>query len=193
MPRRDDGAGFNLVSSRDHQEWFVLRTKYAQEKRAQRELTNQGLTTFLPLRIIHRRATDGHKIAERIPLFGRYIFARLSWRLHCGSVMSTRGVQSFVGYQPGLGAKAPVVPYTVIRELKNRLVEINGYPVIIEERSPKPVEIHPDMMVRILFGPFRDHVVKVKGVRRERAEVLIGLLGKTFSYRLPREHLTLAA
>jgi transcription antitermination factor NusG len=85
--------------------WLGVHTKVASEKRARRELANQGFTVYLPLVQTGRIRTD--------PLFPRHLFVRYtpSW----GPIRSTKGVSDVLmtGELPSL------MPHKFIRKMKS--------------------------------------------------------------------------
>lgn len=168
-------------------EWFVLRTLWQQEQRAERELNNQNVKTFLPMaRTERRRASDGLLTAKVHPLFPRYLFVQLRWEEH-KPIMFTRGVHSFVGYYPGMD-KAPVVRKGVIKELRSRLEEVLGRDVIVFGR---PEKVEPGMIARILWGPFTGHLGLVESIDDDdRAKLILELFGVKTPIKLPRDILT---
>ena len=167
-------------------EWFVLRTHYQQEKRAHFEFQKQGIKSFFPLaRTEYRRKSDGLLLAKVEPLFPRYLFVQIRWEDR-RPVMYTRGIKEFVGWAPYMD-KAPVVPKPVIRELKSRLEEVLGLDVLILDR---PEHIAPGDVVRILCGPFRDHLAPVKSFCGDRVELLLNLFGVITPVKLPKDILS---
>lgn len=167
-------------------EWFVIKTHFQQERRANRELLQQRLETLLLLARTEHRNQSGTLIARITPLFSTYLFVKLDWRKSRHQIMATRGVKTFVGYLDGM-EKAPVVDPLDIEELKSR---VENY-VINLSRPHK--EIEPGVMVQILFGPFRDQVASVQAIHGSRVEILLQLLGSTTPMTLPRECLQAAA
>lgn len=168
-------------------EWFVVRTHYQQEHRAARELQQQRFKVFLPLMRTEHRDKTGLLRAKLAPLFKRYLFIQLHWHKH-NPILSTRGVQSFVGFTEGM-EKAPHVPKPVIHELKSRLEEVNGRDVV---NFSRPKEIEPNMLVQILFGPYRNRTAPVQAVDGDAVDVLLKFAGVTKPVRLHRENLIAA-
>lgn len=154
-------------------DWFVLRTEYNQEDRAARGLESQGLKTFLPIaRTEYRRKRDGLLMARRSPVFRMYLFAQINWHRRY-SVLATRGVKSFVGYQDGM-EKAPFVPDDVMEELMSRMEELFGDNVT----SSRPLkDLQPGQMVEILCGPYRERSAIVHSVAGSRVRILLEAIG----------------
>jgi len=94
--------------------WYLLQTKFKQEKKAAQELRQQNISVFLPL---HRfeKIIRGNKVIKEEPLFSRYLFAWLdSENTNWTSVRSTRGISSFVAF----GSGPAIVDQAIIKELK---------------------------------------------------------------------------
>src|SRR5262249_4844838 len=123
-----------------------------------------GYVTYLP-RIRERRLSHGRRIEVRPPLFPGYAFFVVEAQWH--SARWSVGVLGLImnGLQP---AK---VPDRVIDEIRGR--ERNG----LIELAPPP-SLRRGARVRILAGPFRDHLAIFADMRpRQRVEILLQLLG----------------
>lgn len=85
----------------DDYNWYVLQTKPRNERRAERELSNQGYVSYLP-EIQQRRFSKGRERTVNEALFPRYLFVRLSRVLSCWHpIRSTRGVTRLVAFGDG--------------------------------------------------------------------------------------------
>lgn len=105
---------------RKTEQWYLLQTKFSQEKKAARELRQQNISVFFPL---HKREKiiRGNKVIKEEPLFSRYIFARLNLETtNWVSVRSTRGVSNIVEFGNG--------PLIVAQDIINKLEEIDLLP-----------------------------------------------------------------
>ena len=144
--------------------WACARLEPHRERLALHCLGLAGYVTYLP-RIRERRLSHGRRIEVRPPLFPGYAFfvVEAQWHLARWSV----GVLGLImnGLQP---AK---VPDRVIDEIRGR--ERNG----LIELAPPP-SLRRGARVRILAGPFRDHLAIFADMRpRQRVEILLQLLG----------------
>jgi len=79
--RKDINPIFSSVDSRFPTEsnpplvnWYVIQTKEGDEGRAELNLSNQGIETFLPLYKMHQ-FNFGRVIEKKKPLFPNYLFA----------------------------------------------------------------------------------------------------------------------
>ena len=104
--------GSNIITESDH--WYLLHTKYKQEKKAAQELRQQNISVFLPLHKLEK-IVKGNKVIKEEPLFSRYLFAQFdientSWT----SIKSTRGVSNFVEFGNG----PAIVDQAIVKELK---------------------------------------------------------------------------
>ena len=95
----DISNGSRTVGSKvaEDMKWYAIRTRSRHEKLAARQLENQGIITFLPLKSQLRQWSDRRKVVE-FPLFPGYAFVRIVYgpgeRLR---VLRTPGVVGFVG------------------------------------------------------------------------------------------------
>ncbi|WP_345951523.1 MULTISPECIES: UpxY family transcription antiterminator [unclassified Mucilaginibacter] len=74
--------------------WMVVYTRSKWEKKANRLLENQGVTSFCPLIKVKSNWSDRTKIVET-PLFNSYLFVHINHFEH-DSVQQTPGVVNFV-------------------------------------------------------------------------------------------------
>src|SRR5262249_47058449 len=144
--------------------WAVARLAPHQERVALYHLARVGFETYLP-RLRERRISHGRRIEARPPLFPGYCFLTIEAQWH--AARWSIGVIGLImnGLQP---AK---VPDRVIDEIRGR--ERNG----LIELAPPP-SLRRGARVRILAGPFRDHLAIFADMKpRQRVEILLQLLG----------------
>lgn len=95
--------------------WFAVQTLYRHEKSVFRQLTEDGVETFVPTYRELRRWSDRNKVIET-PLFPGYVFVRIgdlaSERVE---VLRKPGVMSFVGNRQENSA----IPDAEIENLKH--------------------------------------------------------------------------
>lgn len=167
-------------------EWYVIRTHYAQEERADLELRNQGWQTKLPLARYEYRQRNGNLIERIRPLFRSYLFVAFDvYEDRWGPIVNTKGVVTFVGYRLGMD-RPPAVPEKDMQELNDRLSQCGG---VLPLGISRPMEIEPGMMVRILFGPFRDQTALAQARCGSRVEVLLRFAGAYRPVKLHRDNL----
>jgi len=95
--------------------WVLIYTKANQEIKANENLQKQGFKTFLPL---INRTNKNNKIESRVPLFPRYIFVRINFRLdNWTSIKSSYGVSHMVMFGENF---TPISP-KIIKLIKDRL------------------------------------------------------------------------
>jgi transcriptional antiterminator RfaH len=147
-------------------QWFVVRTKAGDEDRANSNLLNQEIETFLPL-FKARHLRGGRMIQTIKPLFPSYLFARLDLDLHYTKVKWTRGVSRILGNREG-----PVpVSEAVVRTIRNRV----GKDELIElEEGMKEGDL-----VQVISGPLKDllGVFQKKMSGKDRVRILLNLIG----------------
>ena len=104
--------GSNIITENNH--WYLLRTKFKQEKKAAQELRQQNISVFLPLHKLEK-IVKGNKVIKEEPLFSRYLFAQFDIEnTNWTSVRSTRGVSNFVEFGNG----PAIVDQAIVKELK---------------------------------------------------------------------------
>jgi transcription antitermination factor NusG len=151
--------------------WAVAQLQPQCERLALHTLTLAGYTTYLP-RLRQRRMSFGRRIEASPPLFPGYCFLLIELQWH--TARWAPGVARIV-----LDGTAPAkVPDAVIAEIRSRerggLVEL-------------PSRFKRGDAVRILRGPFREHLAIYAGMKpRERVDVLLSLLGGQQRVTLPR-------
>jgi transcriptional antiterminator RfaH len=147
--------------------WACALPEQNREKAAVRFLAMAGYETYCPML--------GSKLGTT-PLFPGYCFILIAER-GWWTARGTIGVRSIVGAHIGEPAR---VPDSVISGLRAR--EKNG----LIQLPSKPGLRRGDQ-VRIVHGPFADHLAIYSGMKsRERVEVLLALLGSVQRVELDR-------
>src|SRR5262245_12881049 len=144
--------------------WAVARLEPHRERLALHCLGLAGFVTYLP-RIRERRRSHGRRIEVRSPFFPGYCFLTIEAQWH--AARWSVGVLGLImdGIRPAKVADA------VIAEIRGR--ERNG----LIELAPPP-SLRRGARVRILAGPFRDHLAIYADTKpRQRVEILLQLLG----------------
>ena len=146
-------------------EWYLLRTKTGEERKAEALLGSVVDRTLLPLGKTKLRLYG--RVAERLsPLFPCYLFAFFSLAHTAREIRYTPGVRGIVRF----GEQAAVVPRWVIDELTLRYA--NG-PIEFEK-----ARLSPGDPVRVLDGPFRQIEAIFDGYLSgtERVAVLMSIM-----------------
>jgi transcription antitermination factor NusG len=118
-----------VAAGTEVEEWFALQTRARHEKVVVQRLRDKGVTTFLPLVKEVHRWSDRRKAVE-LPLFGGYVFARLSPRNeHRFRVLLVDGVLRFVG-QGGHGSPIPEEQIDAVRKLVEEQLPYRCYPFL---------------------------------------------------------------
>lgn len=169
--------------------WYVATTRHAAEEQAEAELGRQGWKVSLPLARVERRRRDGLLVAVVRPLFSGYIFIQFDclvdrWK----TIGSVKGITGLLGWSQERGFPS-AVPEGEMDALFACLSAHGGVLPLNESRSN--VVIEPGMMVRIMFGPFRDQVALVSSCG-SRVEVLLRVCGGQRPVKLDREILRAA-
>lgn len=116
-----------------------MRTKFNQEDRAERELSQQGIECFLPKYKIEK-LVKRKKIISEEPLFTQYIFVLIDSRKNnWTSIKSTRGVSNIVVF----GSRPSIIHEDVISEIRK-----------LESLPPVPL-LKAGQTVKIVDGPFK--------------------------------------
>jgi len=93
--------------------WYTIYVKSHHEKRVYKDLSEQKIQAFLPLRKINRKWSDRLKLVEE-PLFANYIFVKISCREYL-QVLNLRSVFYFISFDRG----PYVVSENVIQAIKD--------------------------------------------------------------------------
>ena len=100
----------------ENSKWFLVYTKAREEKRAKKNLENQGFETFLPM-IAYEKISQPKSISLET-MFPRYLFIKVNVeRDNWTHIKSTRGVSHLVVF----GDKIAAVPNAVVAFLKTRV------------------------------------------------------------------------
>ena len=100
----------------ENSKWLLVYTKAREEKRAKKNLENQGFETFLPM--IAYENISQPKSSSLEPMFPRYLFIKVNVeRDNWTHIKSTRGVSHLVVF----GHKLAEVPRQVVAFLKTRV------------------------------------------------------------------------
>jgi transcriptional antiterminator RfaH len=144
--------------------WAAARVQPQRESLALHCLALAGFTTYLP-RLRERRVSRGRRIEVSPPLFPGYAFVLIKLQWHAARWAAGTNGLIMDGTRPARIADA------VIAEIQSR--ERDG---LVE--LPKQPRLRCGDRVRIVAGPFREHLAMFDGMRPgERVAVLLQLLG----------------
>ena len=119
--------------------WYLLQTKFRQERKAAQELEQQNINVFLPL-YKSEKMIKGVRVKKEEPLFSRYLFIKLDiTNTNWTSIRSTRGVTKFVEF----GGGASIVDPLIIESLLKM------------ESQPEESYLTRGETVRVVNGAFR--------------------------------------
>ena len=147
--------------------WYRVHCKPKQEVRAQENLNNQLINSFLPTISVEKVIRGKRQSVEEV-MFPGYLFVELAITgEYWSKIRSTRGVRDFVRFGG--------VPAKISLELLEQLKVIDSNLVTnVAAETPKAGD-----RVRIMSGPFKD----LEGVFQmpdgeQRSIVLLNILGK---------------
>lgn len=139
-------------------QWYAIQVRPRFEKKAEAQLRNKGIETFLPLVQQQRRWSDRRKVIYT-PLFSGYQFVRIEpSRANRLRVLETAGVMSFVGF----GTAATPVTTTQAESLRRLLNDHSECSIRPFLRTGQRVRITGgalDGIEGILKENDRDHLV----------------------------------
>jgi transcriptional antiterminator RfaH len=151
--------------------WAAARAQPQREALAQHFLELSGYTVYLP-RLREHRIRNGRKVEVRPVLFPGYLFVQIlaGW-------WEARWCPGTLGLVMNGGLPCRVPP-DVLNAIRKR--EVRG---LVE----LPSKLRRGDRVRVLHGPFTNHVGLYQGMRpHERVEVLLAILGGAQRVELPR-------
>lgn len=157
------------------EQWYVIRSKPGDERRAGTNLSNQRIETFLPL-FQSYQYHHGTALRKIRPLFPNYLFAKFDLENHYYKVKWTRGVGKILGFGEG-----PVpVSEKVIQTIKERMGEDN---LVKLEEDWKEGDL-----VRVTSGPLKDLVgiFERKLSDQGRIRILLNLIGVDVPVQMPK-------
>jgi len=157
-----------------NKKWYLLRTKAAEERRAQEQVSRVAADTLLPLMKVRVRRR-GRMLASVGPLFPCYLFALFDLERKYQQVRYARGVREL----PRFGAQPAVVPEWIISDLKQRCA---GGPLELPKRMLAPYE-----RVMVIDGPFRgfEGIFERYLSGQERVAILFSMMGAGARATLP--------
>lgn len=163
-------------------EWYLLKTKIRQEKRAMENLKRQHIECFCP-EVCVEKIFRGKKSKIIEILFPGYLFVNFNnpaSSIH--SVKNTRGVQSFVAF----GGSPALVPFAVITELKETIKTRENLRISsVPKRGDK---------LKVTDGPFSGiSVVFFQSNGEERAEVLLTMMNQQVKASIKYSNLVAAS
>ena len=160
--------------------WYVIRTHTRQEDRADSNLRNWQIETFVPkIKARRNKLYSSEPVYYIKPLFPRYIFARFTARDLLHKVRFTRGVHSIVSFDQ---IPAPV-PDEVIAIIRSRIHK-DGLVTIGEQFNPGDYVIVSD-------GPFKNFtgIFEREMKDDDRVMILLNTVGFQARYLVERERL----
>ncbi|MBS1917794.1 MAG: UpxY family transcription antiterminator [Bacteroidetes bacterium] len=147
-----------------NKKWYAVYTKPRWEKKVNKVLLEKNIESYCPLNKVSRKWSDRMKIVEE-PLFKSYVFVRVLDEEQV-EVRMTNGVVNFVYWQ-GKPAVVRDEEIDVIRKFLNEYKNV----------YTQPIELRPDMDVRIQRGVFMDKKAKIIAVQGNKVQVDIESIG----------------
>ena len=149
------------------EQWYLLKTKTRQEKRALENLQRQHIECYCP-EILVEKIFRGKKSQIIEILFPGYLFVNFrNPASSFNSVNSTRGVQRFVSF----GGAPARVPLTLIQELREKTKPSKR--ILISSLPNRGDEL------KVADGPFNGmNVIFCHSNGEKRAEVLLNIMNQ---------------
>jgi transcription elongation factor/antiterminator RfaH len=164
-----------MVGVDSNTSWYVIRTNPHQELRAELNLNQGAIETFLPW--VHRWPSGRLRRRDREALFPQYLFARFDSQRLLHDVTYTRGVQGVVRF----GTELAAIDDTLIQHFRSRIDAAGLIPI--------GDELEPGARVTIKGGPFAElsGVIERRLPSRHRVLVLLTAVGAGARVELPVE------
>jgi transcriptional antiterminator RfaH len=157
--------------------WYLLYCKPRNEVRAQQNLAQQGIETYLPMMPEHKTSPGGKANSRQVPLFPSYLFIHFDpLQTSVARIHATRGVNRLIGCREDMTP----IDDDIIRRIKLR------------ELKPPEIKTEPSLKagdkIRFTQGPFAE----LEGVFEEpsgdkRCHVLFNIMGQLQRLTVPRE------
>ena len=153
--------------------WYLLRTHHHSEVRADANLLESGIESFLPMLPTHRRRNVSSE-----PLFPQYLFARFDFQASSRLVRFSRGIQDIVH----LGGGPAILEDDVIALLRQRCQDMAA-------SVERPLERGEQVLIDA--GPFQSlgAVVQSRVPARDRVQVLLTSIGPACRVEVPSQWL----
>ncbi|MFR9543058.1 MAG: UpxY family transcription antiterminator [Rikenellaceae bacterium] len=162
------------MSKKDSKQWFAMRATYSQEVKAQKELANLSITTFVPM-TYKTAIRSGRKTKILAPTLNNYIF------VHCteNEIFEAKKGISYLRYVMDHENKKIVVP----EDQMDNFIRVSS----VNDNSatyylPNEIDFKGSPRIRIhggLFDGVEGRYITIKGKRSRRLYVdidnLIGL------------------
>ena len=160
----------------ENSKWLLVYTKAREEKRAKKNLENQGFETFLPM-VAYEKISQPKSISLE-PMFPRYLFITINAeRDNWAHIKSTRGVSHLVVF----GDKFAEVPNSVVAFLKTK-VDDND---IVRQKITRQDFQKGDKLV-INKGVFQGKEAKFLSMTgKERVRILLKLMNELIITEVP--------
>ncbi len=158
--------------------WYVVYTKPRWEKKVFKHFSEKGMESYCPLNKVRKKWSDRIKTVEE-PLFKSYVFVRVAEDEHL-KVRMTQGVVNFVYWQ-GKPAIVRDNEIEVIRKFLNEYKEVQAM----------PLELRPDMSVKIRRGVFMDKEATVIKVQGNKVQVNIESIGYSLVASVDKSNLAM--
>lgn len=159
-------------------QWHALYTFPKQEKKIERQLSQNSIDCYLPLVIERRKWTDRIKKIE-LPLFPCYIFVHINKR-QVSDVLGIQGAARLVKFE----GEPAVISQSEIDRIK---LLLNADTDITNEEA-----IVTGATYRVNYGPFaglEGALIRKKG--KSRLVVSVRMIGQAVSVEVPRAYLEL--
>ena len=148
----------------DEKKWYVIYTRPRWEKKVHRLLDEKKIESYCPLNKVRKKWSDRMKIMEE-PLFKSYVFVKVSEE----DQLNVRIVNGVINFVYWLG-KPAIVKEKEIEAIKRFL---NEY----ENVKAEPLELQPDIKVRIRQGALMDKEATIVKVLNNKVQVVIESIG----------------
>jgi len=161
------GATNDEVQDPPDTHWFLAQLKPAGFERAKTNLARQGFKFFMPMQEYSHRRRGRWSSATR-PLFPGYLFvhippSRRDWR----AINSTYGINRLVALENAHPTEVPSILMSALRARTDP-----------EGHLQAPDDLVAGKRVRIVDGPFANHIAEIESVvPGDRVVLLMQLIG----------------
>ena len=160
----------------ENSKWLLVYTKAREEKRAKKNLENQGFETFLPM-IAYEKISQPKSFSLE-PMFPRYLFIIINAeRDNWAHIKSTRGVSHLVVF----GHKLAEVPNFVMAFLKTR---VDDNDIVKQKVTWQEFQKGDKLVIKkgVLKGKEATFLSKTG---KERVRILLKLMNKLIIAEVP--------
>ena len=176
----------NTLTATDAMHWYALRTVPQKEFVSELLLRKSGHHAFVPTETKLRRkhAWSKERVAVPYPMFTGYVFAGFRQKNPWYELRRYNVITGVVGSDGR--------PQQLNGEAVQHLMRVSGVAVPFSRSINPHRSFRIGDTVEVVNGPFRGNMVKLRGITKRKARILLELFGTIQDVEIPLEQLEAA-